>query len=71
MSDAGIAYLKRKGIQVKPRAPGQHAQIVERRRALLRHSMHCTEDQLKLEGIDITFKQLLAESVFAGNALIS
>ena len=71
MSQSGTDYHKRKGILVKPRAPGQHAQIVERRGALLRHAMHCTEEQLKVEGIPVAFKQLLAEAVFAGNALIS
>jgi hypothetical protein len=64
--EAGLAagdalqYLKRKGIEVKPRAPRQHAQIVERRGAMLRHAMHLIEEQLAKEGIPITFKQLLA-----------
>ena len=56
---------------MKTKAPGQHAQVVERRGAILRHSMHCVEEQLTKEGVTITFKQLLAESVFSGNALIT
>ena len=65
------ASLKRKGIDLRVRAPGQHAQMVERRGAILRHTMHCAEQQLKKEGVKITFKQLLAECVFSGNALTS
>ena len=64
-------YLKHHGITMKTKAPGQHAQVVERRGAILRHSMHCVEEQLTKEGVTITFKQLLAESVFSGNALIT
>ena len=70
MSKDGVEYLRRKGITVRPRAPGQHARTVERRGAILRHAMHTAEEQLCREGIPITFKQLLAEATFAGNALV-
>ena len=65
------AFLKRKGITIRTRAPGQHARMIERRGALLRHAMHHTETQLEKESVIVTFKQLLAEAVFAGNSLVS
>ena len=65
------AFLASKGITIRTRAPNQHAQIIERRGAILRHSMHCIEEQLVREGITITFKQLLAEATFGGNCLIT
>ncbi len=37
----------------------------------LRHALHCAEEQLEREGITVTFKQLLAQAIFAGSALIS
>ena len=43
--------------------------MIERRGAVLRHCMHTTEEQLKKEGIVVTFDQLLATAVLSGNAL--
>ena len=64
-------YLKSRGITYRPRAPGQHARMIERRGAVLRHSLHCMEEQLARENVQVEFAQLLAEVTFAGNALIS
>ena len=38
-------FLKRQGIELKVRAPEQHARYVERHGALLRVSMHLIEEQ--------------------------
>ena len=70
-SEETVRFLKRHGIEVRARAPGQHAQMAELRGAILRHCLHCTEEQLVREGITVTFRQLLAECVFANNALVS
>ena len=43
--------LKARGIELKPRAPQQHARYIERRGALLRQALHVIEDQLRTEGI--------------------
>ena len=64
-------WFQTQGITVRQRAVGQHARIVERRGAILRHAMHCIEEQLESEGIPVTFVQLLAQAVFCGNALIT
>ena len=64
-----IAFLKSFGCQLEERARGQHARMIERRGALLRHSLHCTKSQLEKEGVTWTFNMLLANCIFAGNAL--
>jgi hypothetical protein len=61
--------LKARGIKLTVRAPQQHARYIERRGALLRHGMHVIENQLKQEGVAVTFATLLSEAVFAGNCL--
>ena len=65
------AQLRRHGIEPKPRAPGQHIRLIDRRSALVRVTMHTTEEQAKREGLEISFDVLWASSVFAGNALIT
>ena len=71
MSGEGQQYLARHSIILRPRAPGQHARMIERRGAILRHAMHCTEEQLIREGVTVTFPQLLAQALYCGNALVS
>ena len=61
--------LKRQGVILKPRAPQQHARFIERRGAVLRVTMHVMQEQLDREGLVYTFPSLLAEAIFAGNAL--
>ena len=61
--------LAHEGCKLCVRAPRQHARHIERRGAMLRLSMHCTEDQLKKELIKYTYIMLLAMCTFAGNAL--
>ena len=66
------AYLARKGTKLHVRAKDQHARFVERRGALLRDSIHRAQSQLREEGIqDVPFRTVLAEAVFAGNALLT
>ena len=45
--------------------------FIERRGAILRHTMHCVEEQASREGLLIANVMLLSSSVFAGNAFIS
>ena len=51
------------------KAPGQHAQVVERRTAILRHQLHKIDSQLEIEGLQVPFALRLAEATFAGNSL--
>ena len=61
--------MRRRGVEVDPRAPRQHARFIERRGAILRHALHTTEEQLEREGIFAQFDSMLANSIFAGNSL--
>ena len=63
--------MRNQGITLDTRAVGQHARTVERRSAIPRHTMHGIEEQLNKEGISVTFKQLLGQTIFAGNCLIN
>ena len=57
-------FLKRQGIELKVRAPEQHARYVERHGALLRVAMHLIEEQCQREGVPITIHALLAQALF-------
>ena len=45
----GTDRLKSLGIGIHTRAPGQHARMIERRGAILRHAMHTSETQAERE----------------------
>ena len=64
-------YLQTRCVLLRIRAPVQHARLIERRGAILRHSLHGMEEQLIREGIAMDFEQLFAEATFAGNAMVS
>ena len=77
-SEECAAYLDRKGITRRPRAPNQHAQFAERRGGLLKEQLNRSTSQLRTEGYTIgtgsgemSVASVLAECVFAGNALLS
>ena len=70
-TDSAKASIGRDGTILKTRAPGQHARFIERRGAILRVCLHVTEEQAKREGLTISFEQLLATCIFAGNAMIT
>ena len=67
-NDEAKAELQRLGTKLRIRAPGQHANIIEARNAVLRHTMHLIEEDIKRYGITITFKRLLGEGIFVCNA---
>ena len=58
--------LQRYGAKIRAHAPGQHARMIERRGAILRHSLHTAEEQFAREGIEVAMEYLLADSVFSG-----
>ena len=61
--------LKREGSTVKIRAPEQHARMIERRGAILRHALHTTEQQLTNDGVTTEFPPLLSACIFAEKQL--
>ena len=64
-------YLFRKGIDLKPRAPGQQVSYIDRRGALVRDAIHKIVEQLREEGIEVPFRHILGEATFCTNALLS
>jgi len=64
-------FLDRVFIQLKTKAPGEHAQMVERHHELLRRLLLKVESQLVQEGIVVPFSVILSECVLAKNVLTS
>ena len=62
------AELGRLGTELRVRAPGQHANYIEARNAMMRHTMHLIEEDLKRYGITISFARLFGEGNFVCNA---
>ena len=62
-------WLDRLPTKVKPKALGEHATTVARHHKLLRQLLHRVEQQLHEEGINVPLDVIVAECVFAKNAL--
>ena len=67
-NEKAISELSRLGTELRVRASGQHARLVEARNSMLRHIMHMIEEDLRRHGHDIPFSRLLSESIFVVNA---
>ena len=52
--------FKARGIKLTVRAVSQHARYIERRGALLRQTMRSIDDQLRRDGVTVSFAVLLA-----------
>ena len=63
------AWLERRGVALKLRAPGQHAQMVERHHEVLRQQLHKLEAQATDDGLRVGFEEVLSEAVFVKNIL--
>jgi len=70
-SEQVAQFLDRCNTQLKSKAPGEHAQMVERHHELLRQTLHKLEEQLIEEGIAVPFSVVLNEAVLAKNSLTS
>ena len=71
-SPEALQFFNQRGIKRIPRPPGAHAHHIERRGDVLRNQLHLIDDQMTADGITgIPFPSVLAEAVFAGNALLS
>ena len=58
------ARLASDGIQVRTKAPGQHASYAERYGAVCRSVIHLLISQLKREGIIVSMKVILSQAFF-------
>ncbi len=56
-------------MQLRPKAPGEHAQVVERHQAILRSLFAKVEAQLAAEGMNVPFAVVVAECTLAKNVL--
>ena len=70
MSEEAAIFLERHGTSLRPKPKGSHAQIVERHHEILRQVFHRVKSQSLEEGLVISDEDLLAECVFAKNALL-
>ena len=66
-------YLARRGVKPHGRGKDHHARFIERRGALFRDVVHNIQSQIKEEGLTgkMTFKQIVSEATFCGNAMLS
>ena len=69
VSEEVAQWLDWWSVQLKPKAPGEHAQIVERHHAILRALFVKVEAQLAAEGIAVPFAVIVAECTLAKNVL--
>ena len=69
VSDLISDWMDRRGIKLDFRAREQHCGLVERHNAILRHQLHLLDGQASAEGLAVPFTTVLAESVFAKNAM--
>ena len=65
------SWFQSQKIELRPRAPGQHAQLAERRHEVLRQQLHRLEDQAAEEGVSSGFEEILTESNMAKHSLTS
>jgi len=64
-------WLDRHNSNLKPKAPNEHAQMVERHHELLRRILLRVEAQLAEEGIVVPLDVILAECFLANNCLLT
>ena len=70
VSEEVAQWLDRHRCQLKPKAPKEHAQMVERHHELLRRILLRVEAQLAEEGIHVPLDVILAECFLAKNCLL-
>jgi len=68
-NDLAAEWFEKKGIKLNLRAKEQHCGLVERHNEILRRQLHLVDNQVTLEGLPASFAMILAESIFAKNAL--
>ena len=70
-TDEALQFFNRHGIVRVPKAPSQHAHIIERRGAVLREQWHRSKSQMQEEGLNVDNDLLLSECIMAGNCLVA
>ena len=70
-SDDAKLFLNHHGVRLVVRPKETHARYIERRGALFRDCVHRLVTQCNNDGLNVPFDRVLAEAVFAGNALLT
>eukprot|EP00971_Amphidinium_carterae_P331793 6465576-Amphidinium_carterae.1 len=70
-SDTALHWLSSWGVERIPRAPNQHAHLIERHHQILRDLLHKVQSQHDEEGLVSAPQLLLAECVLAKNTMLS
>ena len=70
-TDAAAGELEKRHVKLTLRARYQHAGIVERHNELLRRQIHYIDAQATADGVRTDFPGILAEALFAKNALFT
>ena len=70
-SDEGAIWASRWQIELKSKPKGSHAHIIERRNDLLRQQHNKVRTAARKDGLNVTSKQILDESLLACNCLLS
>ena len=68
-SEEVAQFLDRVLVQLKIKAPGEHAQMGERHHELLRRLLLRVESQLRAEGLNVPVEVIVAECILAKNVL--
>ena len=70
-SDEGAIWASRWNMELKSKAKGSHAHIMERRNDLLRQQFNKVRSQARKDGLNLTDTQILDESLLACNCMLS
>ena len=70
-SDDAKLFLNHHGVRLVVRPKDTHARYIERRGAIFRDCVHRLVTQCNVDGLNVPFERVLAEAVFAGNALLT
>ena len=70
MSEESAIFMERWGTSFKPKPKGSHAAQVERHHELVRNTFHKIKSQAITEGLQLSDEDVLAETMYAKNALI-
>ena len=70
LSEESAVMMERWGTSFRPKPVGSHANMVERHHSLIRDTFHKIKSQAQSEGLTLSDEDILAETVYAKNAMI-
>ena len=68
---SAAAWLEAREVELKPRAKGLHADIVERHHAILRRQCHLLDSNATSKGLNASFSAIMSEATFGKNVLFN